>query len=102
MVNLLTVSERALTAFNAGRLNQHVEMRDKTPIDKARIKRLIEQPNRLRLLRRSELPSPPSRHEDLANHPLGTLFEQAEKDHLQSHIPMGSWSEVKRDQTNRK
>jgi hypothetical protein len=78
------------SAFNAGRLNQRVGMRDKKPIDKARIKRLIEQPNGLRLLHRSQLPSPPSRHEDLANHPLGILFEQAEKDHLQSHIPMGS------------
>jgi hypothetical protein len=77
-------------------------VRDKKPIDKAKIKRLIEQPSGLRLLHRNQLPSPPSRHEDLANHPLGSLFEQAEQDHLKSHIPMNSWTEVNRDQAKRK
>jgi len=28
------------------------------------------------------------RHEHLASHPLGTLFEQAETDHLQGHKQM--------------
>jgi hypothetical protein len=88
------------SAFNAGRLNQHVGMRDKKPIDKARIKRLIEQPNRLRLLHRSQLPSPPSRHEDLANHPLGSLFEHTEQDHLKSHIPGPKSIEIKRKERN--
>jgi hypothetical protein len=39
-------------AFNAGRLNQRVRIRDKKPIDKAKIKRLVEKSNGLRLLHR--------------------------------------------------
>lgn len=45
-------------------------------------------------IHRRELPPPPERHEDLANHPMGKQFEQAERDHLQSHVEMRSWTEI--------
>lgn len=45
-------------------------------------------------LHRKELPKPPEKHADLEEHPLGELFKLAEKDHLQEHEKMGSWTEI--------
>ena len=48
------------------------------------------------------MPPPPTRHHELADHPLGHLFEQAELDHLQSHEEMKSWIEVNRSSLQKK
>jgi hypothetical protein len=48
------------------------------------------------MLHRHDLPPEPKRHEHLASHPLGILFEQAEKDHLQGHEQMKTWLEISR------
>jgi len=50
----------------------------------------------MKALHQKNLPPAPTRHKDIENHPLSFLFEQAEKDHLQSHVPMNSWTTVDR------
>ncbi|KAK4119757.1 hypothetical protein N657DRAFT_626345, partial [Parathielavia appendiculata] len=45
-------------------------------------------------IKQSELPPPPERHEDLADHIMGDLFLQAEFEHLQSHKEMDSWTVI--------
>ena len=60
-------------------------------IRKAQLLRMLQKPQKLY---RRDLPPPPKRHADLADHALGQLFEQAELDHLRSHEEMKSWLEI--------
>ncbi|EEA25069.1 conserved hypothetical protein [Talaromyces marneffei ATCC 18224] len=41
-----------------------------------------------------DLPPAPKSHREVETHPLGWLFEEAEKAHLKSHDPYGSWTTV--------
>ena len=65
-------------------------------INKARIQRLLRQIDGFKLHRR-ELPPEPARHEDLDDHILGEEFRKAERDRLQSHVPMNSRTEVSKN-----
>jgi hypothetical protein len=65
-------------------------------INKAKIKRILMQPDGLKRLHRRDLPPEPGKHADLDDHALGEKFRKAEKEHLQSHIPMNSWTEISR------
>ena len=62
--------------------------------------RVISKVQLLRMLQKSQkfhrrdLPPPPKRHADIAEHALGHLFEQAELEHLKSHEEMRSWLEI--------
>ena len=68
-------------AFLAGQVHQSVgKIRDR-PIDRARIFRLIRTGNLTKLHRR-DLPEPPRRHSDLADHPMGSEFQKAQKEHF--------------------
>jgi hypothetical protein len=58
---------------------------------KAQLERMLKKP---KAIHRRNLPSPPDRHTDLIEHPLGYLFEQAEIEHLKSHDLMKSWTEI--------
>ena len=69
-------------------------------LDRTQIQRLLRSPAGMKAVHRQNLPPPPTRHTDIETHPLGHLFEQAEKNHLQSHVPMNSWTEI--DQTEAK
>lgn len=60
-------------------------------IDKAKFHRLMKNPLNLH---RRDMPSLPRSHRDLAGHPMGSLFDTAEKEHLRSHQEMQSWTEV--------
>jgi hypothetical protein len=51
-----------------------------------------------RRIHRRDMPILPKRHKDLKNHPLGDLFREAEKTHLESHKEMRSWREVQREE----
>uniref|UniRef100_A0A093ULP4 Retrovirus-related Pol polyprotein from transposon TNT 1-94 n=1 Tax=Talaromyces marneffei PM1 TaxID=1077442 RepID=A0A093ULP4_TALMA len=42
----------------------------------------------------SDLPPAPKSHREVETHPLGWLFEEAEKAHLKSHDPYRSWTTV--------
>ncbi|KAM4067972.1 GAG-pre-integrase domain-containing protein [Hirsutella rhossiliensis] len=67
--------------------------KDKTsgkPRDKAYLERLIFK----KQIDRKDLPPLPKSHHDLKTHTFRYMFEQAERDHLQSHQKMGSWKEV--------
>ena len=66
-------------------------------INKTKIRRLLRQTDGLKQLHRRELPPEPARHEDLDDHVLGEEFRKAERDHLQSHVHMNSWSEVSKN-----
>ena len=83
-------------SFNAGTLAQITGAQNHQVIDRARIQRLLRQPQGLKALHRRDLPPEPVYHRDLANHPLGTLFEPAEKDHLRGHEQMKTWTETQR------
>jgi Reverse transcriptase (RNA-dependent DNA polymerase)/GAG-pre-integrase domain len=83
-------------SFNAGTLVQITGAQNHKVIDRARIQRLLRKPQGLKALHRRDLPPEPVYHRDLANHPLGTLFEQAEKDHLRGHEEMKTWTEIQR------
>jgi len=63
-------------------------------VNKAKIRRLLAQPDGLKRIHRRELPPEPKTHEDLDTHLLGDEFRKAEQDHLQSHVPMNSWTEI--------
>lgn len=63
-------------------------------VNKAKIRRLLAQPDGWRRIHRRELPPEPRTHEDLDIHLLGDEFRKAEQDHLKSHIPMNSWTEI--------
>ena len=84
-------------AFNAGRMSQHVGSLHGKTLDRSQIQRLLRSPQGMKAIHRRDLPPPPTKHKDIESHPLGRLFEQAEKDHLQSHVPMNSWTVI--DQT---
>ena len=64
---------------------------DNRVITKAQLERMLKKP---KSIHRRDLPSPPKRHDDLIEHPLGHLFEQAEIEHLKSHELMKSWTEI--------
>ena len=58
-------------------------------VNKAKIRRILAQPDGWRRIHRHELPSEPRTHEDLDDE-----FRNAERDHLKSHVPMNSWTEI--------
>jgi hypothetical protein len=79
------------TAFVAGRQATPIGILADKVIDKAKLHRLMKNPFNLH---RREMPPLPRSHRDLAGHPMGSLFETAEKEHLRSHQEMQSWIEV--------
>jgi hypothetical protein len=78
-------------AFLAGSQAGVVGKVNNKVISKAQLLRMLRKP---RTLHRRDLPPPPLRHADLADHALGHLFEQAELEHLKSHEEMRSWQEI--------
>jgi len=87
-------------AFHAGTVGNAVAKVDGQIYDRAKILRLLKSP-RPRIHRRN-LPKAPARHHELADHPMGYLFEQAELDHLKSHAEMHSWTEILRSSIPKK
>jgi hypothetical protein len=78
-------------AFMAGAQAGPVGTHDGKIIDKAKMNRMLAQGIKPH---QSELPLPPTSHTGLKNHPLCKWFKEAEKEHLESHYKMKSWSEV--------
>ncbi|KAF7173426.1 hypothetical protein CNMCM6106_007498 [Aspergillus hiratsukae] len=83
-------------AFTAGRMSQQVTRLHGKALDRTQLQRLLRK--NMKAVHRRDLPPPPTKHEDIKTHPLGWLFEQAEKEHLQSHVPMNSWTTVNRSE----
>lgn len=78
-------------AFMAGTQAGHVGTHKGRTIDKAQMKRMLAQgvnPHE------SELPPPPKSRKSLEKHPLCDWFKEAEKEHLESHDKIKSWTEV--------
>jgi hypothetical protein len=80
-------------AFAAGRQASVVGTLDGRRIDKAKLHRLLKSPHQLH---RRHMPQLPRHHGDLATHPMGGLFQEAEAEHLRSHDEMKSWTEINR------
>lgn len=78
-------------AFMAGTQSGGVEKFEGKTLDKAQIHRMLASGKKPH---RSQLPEPPKSHDKLENHPLYSLFKEAEKSHLNSHREMRSWEEV--------
>lgn len=80
-------------AFVAGRQATPLGTFNGKMIDKAKFQRLLKNPKNLH---RRDMPPLPRSHSELARHPMGTLFEEAEAEHLRSHKDMQSWIELSR------
>jgi hypothetical protein len=78
-------------AFMAGTQGGLVGTHHGKIIDKTQMNRRLRQGLKLHL---SELPPPPTSHTKLETHPLRSWFKEAEKEHLESHREMESWSET--------
>jgi hypothetical protein len=85
----LTVPWQA--AFMAGTQAGYVGTHSGKIIDKAQMKRMLAQGLKPH---HNELPPPPTSHAQLEKHTLCDWFKAAEKEHLESHHKMQSWSEV--------
>jgi hypothetical protein len=78
-------------AFIAGTQGGLVGTHQGKIIDKAQMNRRLVQGLKPHL---SELLPPPTSHTKVETHPLCNLFKDAEKEHLESHRKMESWSET--------
>jgi hypothetical protein len=78
-------------AFIAGTQAGHVGKYRGEAMDKAKMKRMLA--NGLKP-HRSQLPPLPTYRTKLEDHPMGEMFQEAERAHLASHQEMRSWSEV--------
>ncbi|KAF4474070.1 Retrovirus-related Pol polyprotein from transposon TNT [Colletotrichum fructicola Nara gc5] len=86
-------------AFSAGRQATLVGLMDGKKIDKAKLQRLLKTPDSLH---RRQMPPLPRSHAELRQHPMGTIFEAAEQEHLRSHSEMRSWIEINRQDSRAK
>jgi hypothetical protein len=80
-----------MAAFMAGTQGGLVGTHQGKTIDKAQMNRMLAQGLKPHL---SELPLPPTTHTKVKSHPLRHWFEEAEKEHLESHRKMESWTET--------
>ena len=100
-------------AFNAGRKHQQVGCIGEKIVDRRMVEHLLrngdkalsskgsKQPVKgLGNLHRNQLPDAPKQHDQLADHPLGEQFKEAEEDHLQSHQQMNLWSEIPQEEAH--
>ena len=79
-------------SFMAGTKGAPVaQFKEGVRLDRAGIERRFRKGH---TIKRRELPPLPKHHNDLKNHPMGLLFEEAERAHLDSHKEMKSWYEV--------
>ncbi|KAI0814267.1 hypothetical protein GGR55DRAFT_701941 [Xylaria sp. FL0064] len=78
-------------AFLAGLKALLIERSRVRTLDRAGVERALRKGKQLH---QRFLEDAPKRREELANHSMGHLFEQAEKDHLKSHQQMRSWTEI--------
>ncbi|KAL3704530.1 hypothetical protein TMatcc_008201 [Talaromyces marneffei ATCC 18224] len=80
-------------AFLAGTRHRQYEV-NTVKFDYASLQRRLRSGRRLQSLLVRDLPPAPKSHREVETHPLGWLFEEAEKAHLKSHDPYGSWTTV--------
>lgn len=83
----LSIQEHWNGSFHAGTLSSRVGTLGRKTLTRAQVERLLKTPLSIH---RRDLPDPPGHHGDLKDHPMGNLFEDAERAHLQSHIEMRS------------
>ncbi|RYP53280.1 hypothetical protein DL770_010999 [Monosporascus sp. CRB-9-2] len=113
--------------FNAGRLSSVIGSRHGEQVSKAQAARMVNRPHRhpngtkmkaqvdtfehnqiKRLLQagkkihRKHLPPAPKTHKELRDHPIGNEFRKAEKDHLNSHKQISSWTKCDRKKADGK
>lgn len=81
------------SAFLVGQRQRPVGKIDDKKYDRVRIERMIRN-GTLSKLHRRHLPPAPRTHKDLKNHLMRQAFQQAEKDHLDSHVPTRSWTKI--------
>lgn len=78
-------------AFMAGTEAGTVGTHNGAPIDKAQLHRMLAKGIKIH---QSQLPDPPTARSDLDQHPMGELFKEAQRAHLESHRVTESWEEV--------
>ncbi|KAE8551356.1 hypothetical protein EYB25_005241 [Talaromyces marneffei] len=80
-------------AFLAGTRHRQYEV-NTVRFDHISLQRRLRSGRRLQSILVRDLPPAPKSHREVETHPLGWLFEEAEKAHLKSHDPSGSWMTV--------
>ena len=80
-------------AFLAGTRHRQYEV-NTVKFDHVSLQRRLRSGRRLQSILVCDLPPAPKSHQEVETHPLGWLFEEAEKAHLKSHDPSGSWTTV--------
>ncbi|EED13613.1 conserved hypothetical protein [Talaromyces stipitatus ATCC 10500] len=80
-------------AFLAGTRHRQYEV-NTVKFDHVSLQRRLRSGRRLQSVLVRDLPPAPKSHREVEKHPLGWLFEEAERDHLKSHDPSGSWTTV--------
>lgn len=80
-------------AFLAGTQHRQYEV-NTVKFDHVSLQRRLRSGRRLQSVLIRDLPPAPKSHREVGTHPLGWLFEEAEKVHLESHDPSGSWTTV--------
>ena len=76
-----------MAGIEAGSIRDH----HGSVIDKAQLRRLLAKGVKIH---QSQLPEPPSARSNLDQHPMGELFKEAQRAHLESHKITNSWVEV--------
>ena len=78
-------------AFMAGTEAGSIGDYNGNAIDKAQLRRLLAKGVKIH---QSQLPEPPTARSNLDEHPMGELFKEAQRAHLDSHKITKSWEEV--------
>ncbi|KAL6152339.1 hypothetical protein ACJQWK_04811 [Exserohilum turcicum] len=78
-------------AFMAGTEAGNIGDHNGSAIDKAQLRRLLAKGVKIY---QSQLPEPPTARSNLDEHPMGELFKEAQRAHLDSHKITNSWVEV--------
>ncbi|EED11486.1 hypothetical protein TSTA_007760 [Talaromyces stipitatus ATCC 10500] len=80
-------------AFLAGTRHRQYEV-NTVKFDHMSLQQRLRSGRRLQSVLVRNLPPAPKSHREVEKHPLGWLFKEAERDHLKSHNPSGSWTTV--------
>ncbi|KAL6174405.1 hypothetical protein ACJQWK_00528 [Exserohilum turcicum] len=78
-------------AFMAGTEAGSIGDHNGSAIDKAQLRRLLSKGVKIH---QSQLPEPPTARSNLDEHPMGELFKEAQRAHLDSYKITNSWVEV--------
>lgn len=90
------------TAFNAEWMSQWIGKLNDQILNWTQIQHLLCSSADMKAVHWWNLSLLSTRHTDIETHSLSHLFEQTEKNHLQSHVSMNFWTEIDQTETKEK